>query len=234
MSYFRALAVDYDGTLTLGRRPEPQVLDALREARAAGLALVLVTGRILASLRNDFPEVGEHFDAIVAENGGVLSVGGAERALAPAVSTALARARAAWHRGRAGPRPARLERGARGGGRDRDPAPRLRVPPVPEPDGAHDPAATVSKGAGLCEALAELGISSHSALAAGDAENDHSLVDVCELASPSGTPSGRRRPPTRRGGGVAPRAPPGDRGTLPVTGDYAGAAVLASVRGRPG
>jgi hydroxymethylpyrimidine pyrophosphatase-like HAD family hydrolase len=92
MSYFRALAVDYDGTLTLGRRPEPRVLDALREARAAGLALVLVTGRILASLRDDFPDVDEHFDAIVAENGGVLSAGGAERALAPAVSTVLARA----------------------------------------------------------------------------------------------------------------------------------------------
>jgi hypothetical protein len=39
----------------------------------------------------------------------------------------------------------------------------------------------VSKGTGLLEALAELGISPHSAVAVGDAENDHSLVESCEL-----------------------------------------------------
>jgi hypothetical protein len=39
----------------------------------------------------------------------------------------------------------------------------------------------VSKGTGLLEALSELGISSHSTLAVGDAENDHSLLESCEL-----------------------------------------------------
>lgn len=182
MSYFRALAVDYDGTLTLGRRPEPRVLDALHEARAAGLALVLVTGRILASLRDDFPDVDEHFDAIVAENGGVLSVGGAERALAPAVSTVLARALErrgiAVERGHvllassaahAAAAETEIQRLGFEYHLSRNRAALMILP------------ATVSKGAGLCEALAELGISPHSALAAGDAENDHSLVDVCEL-----------------------------------------------------
>jgi hypothetical protein len=39
----------------------------------------------------------------------------------------------------------------------------------------------VSKGTGLLEALADLGISRHSTVAVGDAENDHSLVECCEL-----------------------------------------------------
>ena len=39
----------------------------------------------------------------------------------------------------------------------------------------------VSKGSGLIEALAELGISRHNTIAIGDAENDHSLLDVSEL-----------------------------------------------------
>jgi hypothetical protein len=39
----------------------------------------------------------------------------------------------------------------------------------------------VSKGTGLLEALADLGISRHSTVAVGDAENDHSLVESCEL-----------------------------------------------------
>jgi hypothetical protein len=39
----------------------------------------------------------------------------------------------------------------------------------------------VSKGTGLLEALADLGVSRHSTVAVGDAENDHSLVESCEL-----------------------------------------------------
>jgi hypothetical protein len=39
----------------------------------------------------------------------------------------------------------------------------------------------VSKGTGLLEALAELGVSGHSAIGVGDAENDHSLVESCEI-----------------------------------------------------
>jgi len=39
----------------------------------------------------------------------------------------------------------------------------------------------VTKGAGLREALADLGLSPHNTLAIGDAENDHSLFGVCEI-----------------------------------------------------
>jgi hypothetical protein len=41
--------------------------------------------------------------------------------------------------------------------------------------------AGITKGTGVCEALAELGISRHNAIAIGDAENDLALLEVCEL-----------------------------------------------------
>ena len=183
-SIFRALAVDYDGTLTRdGRRPRGAVLAALARARAAGCRVLLVTGRILSELRADFPDVDEHVDAIVAENGCVLASGGATRLITPPVDAALARAL--------------LDAGV----------------PVRRGDAllacdavlavtvlgqirrlgldcqlVHNRSALmvlpagVTKGTGLFEALGDLGVSRHSTIGVGDAENDHALLDVCEVA----------------------------------------------------
>ncbi|HUK72245.1 MAG TPA: HAD hydrolase family protein [Streptosporangiaceae bacterium] len=41
--------------------------------------------------------------------------------------------------------------------------------------------AGVTNGTGLLEALAVVGLSRHNAIGVGDAENDHSLLDVCEV-----------------------------------------------------
>jgi HAD superfamily hydrolase (TIGR01484 family) len=89
---FIAYAFDYDGTLTDDDRPSPQLLKTLRECRAGGRRLVLVTGRILAELRQVFPGVEDEFDAIVAENGAVLADVDGVRDLAPAIDPTLARA----------------------------------------------------------------------------------------------------------------------------------------------
>src|SRR5258707_11414963 len=91
-SYFRAIALDYDGTLVEGERaPDPDVLAALREAGGDGRRLVLVTGRVLGDLERVFPAARASFDAIVAENGAVLALPGAPpRLLAPPVPAALA------------------------------------------------------------------------------------------------------------------------------------------------
>ena len=63
--YFQALAVDFDGTLTrTGGRPAPDVLDALRRFRDDGRRVLLVTGRILAELRADFPDVEDSASTI--------------------------------------------------------------------------------------------------------------------------------------------------------------------------
>ncbi len=54
--------------------------------------------------------------------------------------------------------------------------------------------AGVTKGTGLLAALGELGLSPHNAIGVGDAENDHSLLDACEI----GVAVGTRWTPSRR------------------------------------
>ncbi len=89
---FAAYAFDYDGTITDVERPSPEILATLRACRAGGRRLVLVTGRILAELRQVFPRLEDEFDAIVAENGAVLLDADGERDLAPGIDPALAHA----------------------------------------------------------------------------------------------------------------------------------------------
>src|SRR5512145_1310009 len=70
---YHALAIDYDGTIAYEGKVDDETVLALQQARAAGLRLILVTGRELADLFNTFADP-ELFDAIVAENGAVLYV----------------------------------------------------------------------------------------------------------------------------------------------------------------
>ncbi len=181
--YYRAIAVDYDGTLTDTDAPDPAVLAAIRRARGAGRCVVLVTGRILRSLLASFPDAERTFDAIVAENGGVIWLSGTGgRAAAPPVGPELALALEARgvpvERGevllamRAVDDQAVLQEIARLG---------LEVQLVRNRGALMALPPGVSKGTGLLEALADLGISGHSTVAVGDAENDHSLVESCEL-----------------------------------------------------
>jgi hydroxymethylpyrimidine pyrophosphatase-like HAD family hydrolase len=180
--YFRAVAVDYDGTLTEGARPADDVLEAIAAVRAAGRRVVLVTGRILPELRGQFPDVDAHFDVVVAENGAVLHSEGVTRALTAPVPVALDEALVGrgipFRRGLVllacdGEHDVALLEELRRLGldcqiaRNRD---QLMVLP-----------AGVTKGSGVTDALAELGISRHSAVAIGDAENDHTLLEACEL-----------------------------------------------------
>jgi hydroxymethylpyrimidine pyrophosphatase-like HAD family hydrolase len=68
---YQALATDYDGTIAHDGRVDEPTLEALRQARAAGHRLILVTGRELTDLFNTFADV-DVFDRVVAENGAVL------------------------------------------------------------------------------------------------------------------------------------------------------------------
>src|SRR5687768_14963649 len=69
----RVLALDFDGTIAVDDAIHADVAAAVRGARAAGVLVVLVTGRMLSELEARF--VGPPpFDAIVAENGAVLRV----------------------------------------------------------------------------------------------------------------------------------------------------------------
>jgi hydroxymethylpyrimidine pyrophosphatase-like HAD family hydrolase len=179
--YFRAVALDYDGTLADGV-VAPATLAALTEARARGIRVILVTGRIMSELRAAFPEVDENMDAVVAENGALLVTHGGVRLLAAPIGRPVSAAltgRGVAHRsgqvlvaGAAADEPAVLEVVRELGLDCRLVRNRGELMVLP---------AGVTKGAGLLEALRELGLSPHNAIGVGDAENDHSLLDACEV-----------------------------------------------------
>jgi hydroxymethylpyrimidine pyrophosphatase-like HAD family hydrolase len=180
-AYFRAVAIDYDGTLANGQ-VRPDTLAALAEARARQIRVILVTGRIMSELQAVFPDALDHVDAIVAENGAVLATPAGVRLLAVpvgrAVSAGLGTHGVAHRSGQvlvacaAADEPTvsdvirelgldcRLVRN-RG---------ELMILP-----------AGVTKGSGLSEALDSMGLSRHNAIGVGDGENDHSLLDACEV-----------------------------------------------------
>ena len=180
----QAIAVDYDGTLTQNDVPDGAVLDAIRSARAGGRAVVLVTGRILSELRAVFPEVDGEFDAIVAENGAVLADADGVRNLAapvdPALGQLLAQREITVRQGRvllacdSRHAPIVFEELLRLGIDGQ--VVRNRGALMVLPSG-------VTKGSGLVQALGNLGISRHSTLGVGDAENDHQLLGSCELGA---------------------------------------------------
>ena len=68
---YRALATDYDGTVAYDGKVDEPTLAALKQVRAAGGRLILVTGREMTDLFNTFEHV-DIFDRVVAENGAVL------------------------------------------------------------------------------------------------------------------------------------------------------------------
>lgn len=182
-SFFRAVAVDFDGTLTEeGRTPEPAVLDAVAAVRAAGLRVILVTGRIIDELEVAWPGVLQWVDAVVGENGAVLRAPG-------------------WHRLLAEPVDAHLDAALASNGVDFRRGEVLLAAKVTEEASILGPIRAlhlgcetvanrselmvvppgVSKGTGLCHALGHLGLSFHNTIAIGDAENDLSLFERSEL-----------------------------------------------------
>lgn len=183
MYRFRAIAVDYDGTLTTSPRPRDEVLAAIRAYREGGGAAILCTGRILSELRADFPEFERHFDAIVGENGAVCwCPGTGERPVAAPVDEALEQALRAHG--------VPLRRGTallatQGSATEIASAEIARL--GIDAQLVHNRSelmvlpAGITKGTGLLEVLGELGISRHSTAGIGDAENDHALLDACEV-----------------------------------------------------
>jgi hydroxymethylpyrimidine pyrophosphatase-like HAD family hydrolase len=177
------IAFDYDATLTHTGRLSPEVIRALEQARAAGFALVLVTGRQLWDLERVCPEARRLFDRIVAENGAVLIRGeGSSQRLAERVDPRLAQALDA--RGlvvaegevmvATEARRASIveEEVARLGLDVRLVRNRASLMVLP---------ASVSKASGLSHAAASLGVELAQAVAVGDAENDREMLEVAGL-----------------------------------------------------
>lgn len=181
--FFRAIAVDYDGTLAERDRPHRHALAALAELRRRGRRVLLCTGRIMSELRAVFPDAEHHFDAIVAENGGVVALPGRPARMAsPSLPRELESAlRAADIPVRAGT--VLLAAHASHDAEIRAAIARLGLDAqlVRNRSELMVLPAGVTKGTGLLEALGELEVSCHSTVAFGDAENDHALLQACEV-----------------------------------------------------
>jgi hypothetical protein len=181
---FTVLALDYDGTIAEHGRLSHDVRSAIGEARARGIVTVVVTGRMLADLREASGDLS-WADAFVCENGAVVARGdGSVRLLAPPVSTefraALTAAGVVHRAGEcvieadASDAPAILE----------------RIRARAEPLSMHFNVSRVMvlphgvcKSAGLRDVLRTMRLSSHNVLAIGDAENDHDLLEMSEVGA---------------------------------------------------
>ena len=181
----RVLALDFDGTIAVNDAIDPNVAAAIQEARQAGLLAVLVTGRILSDLEALFCGPAR-FDAIVAENGALLKLPDLPSPITLSQEPDLrflAELRTRGIRHRAGQ--CVVEAAA-------DAAPQV----VEIIRGLGLPLAItfnldrlmvlphgVSKASGLQEALWRLRASVHNAIAIGNAENDHQLLEACEIGA---------------------------------------------------
>ncbi|MCC7033216.1 MAG: HAD family hydrolase [Acidobacteria bacterium] len=178
-----AFALDFDGTLTFdGRLPSP-VAEAIADARRHGIVMVLATGRRLDDLHACAGEL-TIFDAIVGENGAVLEF--------PARGRRAVLARP--------PAPVFLEQLTQRG------VPFVVGSSIVETDGGAAPVVlevlhrlqlplvlafnrgrlmilppAIAKSTGLREALRSIRVSLHNTIAIGDAENDHDMLDACEV-----------------------------------------------------
>src|ERR1700693_2410194 len=181
-THCKAVAIDFEGTLTEDGTLSPSVLAAVRSARESGLRLILVTGRTLTDLWRDFPDVHELFDVTVAENGGILRAAESHRRLARPVDLELGKA--LQRRGV----PVQLGEVILGCDAVHDAVVvdeirrlALHCQLIRNRGALMVVPAGLTKASGLGAALRELGLSPHSAIAIGDAENDLAMLESCEL-----------------------------------------------------
>jgi hydroxymethylpyrimidine pyrophosphatase-like HAD family hydrolase/energy-coupling factor transporter ATP-binding protein EcfA2 len=178
-------ATDYDGTIAEGDRVSEVTARALERVRATGRKLLLVTGRMLPDLQAVCPDVDRMFDAVVAENGGLVYfperrelrllgdppepalVEALERHGVPfslgsailATDAPFAEAALAAIQETGVERSLVFNKGA------------LMLLP-----------GGVTKGTGLTAALAALELSPRNMAGIGDAENDHAFLSMCECS----------------------------------------------------
>ncbi len=171
------LALDFDGTVYNGTGPiDPELLQHLRRLRRAGVKLVLATGRCLLELERLVDL--SLFDAVVAENGAILSVNGSEVSLAPpGWETTRLRLRALFETGNEQVIIS-LDRRAEG---EIEPylGPETKV--EFNKDRLMIMPASVDKGSGLSKAIGALHAGQRRLMCVGDGENDLAMFRVAIL-----------------------------------------------------
>jgi hydroxymethylpyrimidine pyrophosphatase-like HAD family hydrolase len=181
--FVRALAVDLDGTLTsCPGGLTLAALQSLRDARARGVGVILLTGRITAELDRDFPGLQDDVDVAVLEGGAVLRHAGGARVLAEPVSgTLIARLREMGVLFRCGQ--VLLAGRTDDEARVLEAIAELALPLTTVRNGRELMILPlgVDKGTGLRAALDLLDVDPHNTVAAGDGENDLPLLAAAEI-----------------------------------------------------
>ena len=179
------IALDYDGTTAQHDRLDTGVRDAIADARTRGITVFIVTGRSLDELRRVAGDL--HFvDVVVAENGAVLHFPGNDYTVVRAAPVPAVLIDELQRRGIAAAPGRCLVDCATSDAlqivdviRQRE-LPlvlafnRSRVMVLPQ---------GVTKATGLQAALDMLRLSPHNAVAVGDAENDHALLQLVEVGA---------------------------------------------------
>jgi len=181
---YTAIALDFDGTIAHDSVVPAHVVDGLERLKASGRKLILDTGRELPELLAIFPAI-TLFERVVAENGALLyrPASGEKKELGeppPPALVQLLRSRGVPLSvgdsiiATVEPHEAAVLQAIRELGLERpvifNKGAVMILPPG------------VNKASGLAAALHELGLSPRNLVAAGDAENDHALLDMAEYS----------------------------------------------------
>ena len=181
---YRALATDYDGTIAHDGRVDEPTMAALRRVRAAGLRLIMVTGRELTDLFNTFDGI-ELFDRVVAENGAVLYDPATKEieVIAPAPPLPFLEALASQNV------PVSVGRSVVATVEPHEHAVLAAIRDLGlewhvifNKGSVMALPAEVTKAKGLVPALKTLAVAPHETIGVGDAENDQAFLRMCGLA----------------------------------------------------
>lgn len=180
---FSTLALDFDGTIARNDTLDPGAREAIAELRAQGIVVVLVTGRILEDLRRVAGDL-YFVDAVVAENGAVIEFpdSGYSRVIGQppqaSLMNELQREGIPFAAGQS-----ILDAHADSAPRILAILRRLELPLVLLFNRSRVMVLSqaISKATGLLKALEGLRLSPHNTVAIGDAENDHELLQACEV-----------------------------------------------------
>jgi hydroxymethylpyrimidine pyrophosphatase-like HAD family hydrolase len=182
---YQVLATDYDGTLAAHGQVDPAMGERLRQLKATGRRLVLVTGREMRHLALVYPDYSV-FDYVVAENGGLIvdTDTGEEMALGPPPDAGFVRlleqrgvhplsvgkvVLATWE-----PHEQTVLEVIKSTGTE------LQV--IFNKGAVMILPSGINKATGLSALLHHLHLSIHNTVAIGDAENDLSLLQAAECA----------------------------------------------------
>jgi hydroxymethylpyrimidine pyrophosphatase-like HAD family hydrolase len=182
--HYRAIAMDYDGTLAEDGGVRAGVIEALLRVRRTGRKLVLVTGRELEDLMQVFQHL-DVFDRVVAENGALLYTPTPPTEMPLAKPPPMEFAAALMERGVSPISCGRVivatwqphEQTVLTVIREQG----LELEVIFNKGAVMVLPSGVNKASGLKAALREIAVPREHVVGVGDAENDHSLLGACGL-----------------------------------------------------